>query len=122
MFEKSYFFESYFSNRALRSLSHYWENCCLWVRSEQLPTFVNKVLLGHKHAQLSTYQLWLLSCYNGRADSSSKAEDPHGSQSLEYFLSSPLEKNVCQLLIMRAMKLNLGFWTSSLIKWRKELK
>lgn len=49
--------------------------------------FVNKVLLEHRHAPLSTHGLWLLLDYKGRVES--LLQNPYGKQSQKCLLTCP---------------------------------
>lgn len=43
-------------------------NCGPQAKSNQLPEFVNKILLEHCHIHLFIYCFWLFSCYHGRVE------------------------------------------------------
>lgn len=55
-----------------------------------LPVVVNKVLLAHSNAHLCTYYLWLLPCDNSSVEL--LRWSLHGSRSLNYLPSGPLQK------------------------------
>lgn len=53
----------------------------------QIPRSINEDLWEWSHTHLFTYRLWLLLCYNDRAENSRQI--PYGLQSLRRVLSGP---------------------------------